>query len=68
MYKAFFSQSDLLGFALFALVFFVVFFAAVVLHAMRRPARSVDEVAALPLHDETPSPSAMDAARSDRHV
>ena len=58
MWRWFYESNHLLGFALFALLFFVVFFAAVVVRTMTQSRSRIADMAAMPLLDDAEAPRA----------
>lgn len=54
MYKEFFRDSALLGFPLVALILFLLAFAAVLAHVSRLRREGIDQLARMPLEDESP--------------
>lgn len=57
MWRTFYEGNPLMGFALFSLLFFVVFFISAVVRTMRSPAPRIDSLAAMPLMDDDTTPT-----------
>lgn len=56
MWRTFYEGNPLMGFALFSLLFFVLFFVAAVVRAMRSSTPRIDTLAAMPLMDDDLAP------------
>lgn len=52
MWRSFYAGNPLMGFALFALLLFVVLFVAGVVRAWRKPRHQIADLAAMPLFDD----------------
>lgn len=52
MWRAFYEGNPLMGFALFSLLFFVAFFVAAVVRAMRSSSPRITTLAQMPLMDD----------------